>query len=126
MKIKLASLMVKDQNHALDFYTNTLGFIEKNNVSMGEYSWLTVVSPDSDYVELLLEPMAFAPARDYQKALFDAGIPATAFEVNNIAEEHKRLSNLGVVFKTPPTKAGPVTIAVLDDTCGNLIQLYQM
>lgn len=125
MKIKLTSVMVDDQDKALKFYTDVLGFVKKADIPMGEYKWLTVVSPESDEIELLLEPMAFAPAKTYQKALFDEGIPLTAFAVDDIEKECKRLGKLGVVFKTKPTQMGPVTVAVFEDTCGNLIQMVQ-
>jgi hypothetical protein len=104
-----------------------LGFVKKSDIPVGEARWLTVISPEGPAdVELLLEPMGFGPARTYQKALFDGGIPLASFAVNDIEAEHTRMEKLGVVFKTPPTKAGPVTIARFDDTCGNLIQLVQM
>ena len=94
---------------------------------MGEHKWLTVVSKEvQDGVELLLEPMGFAPARVYQKALYDAGIPYTAFHVDDIQKEYERLVKLGVKFSIKPTKTGPVTIAVFDDTCGNNIQVVQL
>ena len=126
MKIKLTSVFVSDQDKALRFYTEVLGFVKKNDIPMGTARWLTVVSPDGpDDIELLLEPMGFAPAKTYQKALYDAGIPLTAFAVDDIEKEHQRLEKLGVLFKTKPVKMGPVTVAVLDDTCGNLIQLVQ-
>ncbi|MDB5198831.1 MAG: glyoxalase [Chitinophagaceae bacterium] len=125
MRIKVTSVMVDDQQKALKFYTEILGFVKKKDIPMGEYSWLTVVSSESDEVELLLEPMAFAPAKTFQKALFDAGIPLTAFFVDDIEKECERMQNLGVKFKTLPTKMGPVTIAVFEDTCGNLIQIVQ-
>ncbi len=123
MKIKLTSVMVDDQDKALKFYTEVLGFIKKNDMPLGEYKWLTVLSPESDEVELLLEPMGFTPAKTYQKALFDGGISLTAFAVDDFDSEYNRLKNLGVIFKTLPTKMGTVTIAVFEDTCGNLIQL---
>ena len=126
MKIILTSVMVDDQDKALKFYTEVLGFVKKNDIPLGEDRWLTVVSPDGpDDVELLLEPMGFPPARTYQKALFEAGIPLTSFAVNDIQKEYERMKKLGVVFKTAPTKMGPVTIAVFEDTCGNLIQMAQ-
>lgn len=126
MKIILTGVMVEDQAKALAFYTDVLGFVKKNDVPIGEDRWLTVVSPDgSTDVELLLEPMGFPPARVYQKALFEAGIPAAVFGVSDIQHEFERLVKLGVKFKSGPTPAGPVTIAILDDTCGNLIQLLQ-
>jgi predicted enzyme related to lactoylglutathione lyase len=119
--------MVDDQDKALKFYTDILGFVKKNEIPMGEYKWLTVVSKEEqDGVELLLEPMGFAPAKVYQKALKDAGIPLTAFHVNDIQKEFERLQKLGVKFSMGPTKMGPATLAVLDDTCGNNIQLVQV
>lgn len=126
MKIKLTSVFVADQTKALEFYTSVLGFVKKADIPCGEHRWLTVISPDgpSD-VELLLEPMGFPPAKTYQKALFEAGIPLAAFSVEDIQKEYERMEKLGVVFKTKPAKMGPVTVAVLDDTCGNLIQIVQ-
>lgn len=118
--------MVKEQDKALAFYTEKLGFIKKTEIPLGEYKWLTVVSPDAvDGVELLLEPMGFAPAVTYQQQLFEAGIPATVFGVQDIQKEYERLVQLGVAFKAPPAKMGPVTVATFDDTCGNLIQIAQ-
>jgi predicted enzyme related to lactoylglutathione lyase len=127
MKIQVNSVMVDDQDKALRFYTEVLGFVKKTDMPVGEgYRWLTVVSPQGPGdVELLLEPMAFVPAKTYQKALFDAGIPLTMFTVDDIQKEYERMNKLGVVFSTQPTKAGPVTIAVFEDTCGNRIQLVQ-
>ena len=126
MRIHMTSVMVDDQQKALDFYTDMLGFKKKRDVPLGEARWLTVTSPEgADDVELLLEPVEFAPAKTFQKALFDAGIPATAFEVIDIQTEFEQLMKRGVVFQTKPTQMGPVTVAVLDDTCGNLIQLVQ-
>jgi predicted enzyme related to lactoylglutathione lyase len=126
MKIILTSVMVDDQDKALKFYTEVLGFVKKNDIPMGEARWLTVVSPEGpDGVELLLEPMGFPPARTYQKALFEAGIPLTSFAVDDIKKEYERIKMLGVAFKSAPTKTGPVTIAVFEDTCGNLIQMAQ-
>ena len=126
LKIIVTSITASDQEKALAFYTNILGFIKKTEIPMGQYKWLTVVSPEApDGVELLLEPLAFAPAQVYQKALFDAGIPCTIFGVANVQAEYDRLLALGVVFKTKPTAMGPVTIAVLEDTCGNLVQMVQ-
>lgn len=126
MRINLTSVIVDDQDKALRFYTEVLGFVKKTEVPMGEFKWLTVVSPEgSGDVELLLEPMAFPPAKTYQKALFDAGIPLTSFAVSDIQQEYQRLKDLGVVFRSEPTQMGPVWITVLDDTCGNLIQLVQ-
>jgi predicted enzyme related to lactoylglutathione lyase len=127
MKIKLASVMVSNQDKALQFYTEVLGFVKKTEIPMGEHKWLTVVSAEErDGVELVLEPMGFAPARVFQKELFDAGIPWTAFHVDDIQKEYERLEKLGVVFSMKPTKMGPVTLAVFDDTCGNNIQIVQV
>lgn len=126
MQIKLSSIMVQDQDHALEFYTRVLGFVRQADIPMGEYRWLTVMSPDGiDGVELVLEPMAFAPARVYQKALFDAGIPATAFITHDIAAETARLKAAGVDFRSEPVTMGPIIAVVFDDTCGNLINLVQ-
>ena len=127
IKIYVTSIPVQDQDKALDFYTNKLGFIKKTDIPLGEYKWLTVVSPaEQNGVELLLEPMGFAPARDYQKALKDAGIPWTSFAVDDVDKECERLKELGVTFIMEPKIAGPVKIAVLEDTVGNNIQLAQM
>jgi catechol 2,3-dioxygenase-like lactoylglutathione lyase family enzyme len=126
MRITLSSVLVDDQEKALKFYTEVLGFVKKTDIPLGTAKWLTVVSPDGpDDIELLLEPMGFLPARVYQRALFEAGIPLTAFSVENIRREHERLEALGVTFKTKPTPMGPVIVAVFDDTCGNLIQIVQ-
>jgi len=126
MKIKLTSVMVDDQDKALKFYTEVLGFVKKHDIPMGEARWLTVVSPDGPGdVELLLEPMGFPPARTFQKALFEAGIPLTSFAVDDIQKDYERMKNLGVVFKMAPTQMGPAPIAVFEDTCGNLIQMAQ-
>lgn len=125
MKIVLTSIMVDDQEKALRFYTEKLGFVKKADFPVGNgFKWLTVVSQDApDGVELLLEPMGFPPAKTYQKALYDAGIPTTSFGVDDVQKEYERLTEAGVTFKTKPTQMGPVTIAVLDDTCGNLVQI---
>ncbi|PSW06373.1 glyoxalase [Photobacterium rosenbergii] len=126
IKICLTSVPVEDQDKALNFYTNILGFIKKAEVPLGEHKWLTVVSPqEQSGVELLLEPMAFEPARQYQSSLKEAGIPWTSFAVDDINKEYERLTGLGVQFSISPREAGPVMIAVLDDTCGNYIQLMQ-
>ena len=127
MKLHVASVPVDDQEKALKFYTEILGFIKKTEIPTGEYKWLTVVSPEEQSgVELLLEPMAFEPAKIYQRALKAAGIPWTSFMVDNLAEEHRRLQELGVEFSVEPRDMGAVLIAVFDDTCGNNIQLTQM
>ncbi|HWA35891.1 MAG TPA: VOC family protein [Cyclobacteriaceae bacterium] len=127
IKIHVTSVPVDNQDKALKFYTQKLGFIKKTEVPMGEHKWLTVVSPDEQNgVELLLEPMAFEPARVYQKALKDAGIPYTSFMVGDLNKEYERLTGIGVKFSMQPREMGPVKIATLDDTCGNNIQLVQM
>ena len=124
MKINLTSVLVDDQKKALAFYTNVLGFREKTNVSMGEHSWLTVVSPDDpDGVELVLEPDAHPAAKPFKDALVADGIPYTSFAVIDVQAEYERLSAEGVVFTQAPLTMGPVTAAVFDDTCGNLIQI---
>ena len=127
MKIKLTSVMVDDQGKALKFYTEVLGFVKKTDIPMGEVRWLTVVSPEGPGdIELLLEPLGFPPAKTFQKALFEAGIPLTAFAVEDIHQEYARMKKLGVVFRSEPTQAGPTTVTVFEDTCGNLIQLFQV
>ncbi|NVN83572.1 MULTISPECIES: VOC family protein [unclassified Vibrio] len=127
MKIVVTSVPVEDQDRALDFYTNILGFIKKTEVPLGEHKWLTVVSPqEQSGVELLLEPMAFEPAKQYQNSLKEAGIPWTSFAVDDVKAEYERLVALGVEFSITPREAGSVIIAVLDDTCGNYIQLMQL
>ena len=126
MRIKLTSLMVDDQDKALKFYTDVLGFRKKHEFPVGAYKWLTVISPEGpDDIELSLEPNANPDAKAFQKAMFAQKIPLAAFEVSDIANEYARLTAAGVIFTTKPTAMGPVTIAVLTDTCGNLIQLYQ-
>ena len=127
MKIKVTSIMVDDQDKALKFYTEKLGFVKKTDIPLGEHKWLTVISGEEpDGVELLLEPMGFAPAKVFQKALKDAGIPLTMFNVNDLQSEYERLEKSGVKFSMRPTQMGPATIAVLDDTCGNNIQLVEV
>src|SRR5882724_8903654 len=127
IKIILTSVLVDDQDKAIKFYTEILGFIKKTEFPMGKFKWLTVVSPDSlNGVELTLEPNENPLASTFQKGLFNSGIPATAFGVDDIQKEYERMKNLGVVFKTKPTQTGPITIAMFEDTCGNLIQLVQM
>ncbi len=127
MNIRLTSVLVEDQEKAFKFYTQILGFVLKTDVPIGEYKWLTVVSEDDpDGTELLLEPTGFAPAKVYQEALFEAGIPITAFHVNDIDMEYERLSDLGVKFRMKPNRMGPVKLAVFEDTCGNNIQLIQV
>jgi catechol 2,3-dioxygenase-like lactoylglutathione lyase family enzyme len=126
MRIHLTSVLVDEQAKALAFYTDMLGFVVKDDVSLGEYSWLTVVSPDDpDGTELLLEPDAHPAAKPFKAALVSDGIPYTSFAVDDVVAEHARLERLGVRFTQEPVEMGPVTTAVLDDTCGNLIQLVQ-
>lgn len=121
MKIRLNSVMVENQDTALKFYAEVLGFVKKNEISIGEYRWLTVVSPERpDEIELVLEPLGFPPAKTYQKALFDTGIPLTAFEVADIQNEYERLKWIGVTFRSEPLQTGPVNLVVFEDTCGNL------
>jgi len=127
MKIKLNSIMVDNQDNALRFYTEILGFKKKTDIPMGEFSWLTVVSPEEpEGTELVLEPNANPAALIFQKAMFEQGIPMTAFEVEDIGMEHERLKNLGVVFRSEPVDVGTAIITTFDDTCGNLIQIYQV
>ena len=126
MRITHTSIFVRDQEEALKFYTETLGFLKKQDVPVGEFKWLTVVSPDDpDGVELLLEPNDNPVAQAYQKGLCDQGIPAASFGVTDIGAEYERLKSLGVAFAMEPTEVANVTIAVFDDTCGNLIQVLQ-
>lgn len=124
MRIHLTSVFVDDQDKALRFYTDVLGFVKKTEVPVGEYRWLTVVSPEApDGTELLLEPDAHRAVGPYKKALVEDGIPAAAFAVDDVRAEYERMRALGVRFTQEPVEMGPVTIAVLDDTCGNLIQI---
>ena len=126
MQITLTSITVENQDQALNFYTNILGFKKQHDIPMGEFRWLTVFSPEGlSGVELVLEPLSFPPARVYQKALFDAGIPATAFISKDIASEYLRLHELGVRFRSEPVSMGPITTVLFEDTCGNLINLVQ-
>lgn len=127
IKIYVTGVPVDDQEKALKFYTEVLGFIKKTEIPIGEHKWLTVVSPEEQNgVELLLEPAAFEPAKVYQKALKDAGIPWHSFMVDDLKKEYERLVALGVQFSMEPKEVGTNMIAVLDDTCGNNIQLIQM
>lgn len=126
MQLKFISVMVEDQEKALNFYTNILGFNKMADIPMGEYRWLTVTSPDGiEGVELVLEPLGFPPAKAYQKELFEAGIPATALITKDINSDYNRLKNLGVVFRSELVNMGVITAAVFEDTCGNLINLVQ-
>ena len=125
MRITLVSIHVENQDRALAFYRDVLGFVPKTDVPMGQYRWLTVVAPDRpDGPELVLEPNAHPAARAYQDALLRDGIPMNSFEVDDVAAEHRRLRERGVEFARPPSDAGPVRIAVFADTCGNLIQIH--
>lgn len=130
MKIKIISIPVLDQEKALEFYTRKLGFVKKVDVPISEHSrWLTVVSrEEQDGPEILLEPSPnhFGPAKVYQEALLDAGIPYTQLNVDNVDAEYERLTRLGVAFSVKPTAMGTVKIAVFNDTCGNNLQLVQM
>ena len=128
MRIKLTSLMVDDQDKALKFYTEVLGFEPKRDFPVGGgYRWITVTSAEGhDDLELSLEPNVNPAAKAFQKAMFEQGIPLAAFQVDDLQAEYKRLLAAGVAFTKPPTRAGEVFIALLSDTCGNLIQLYQM
>lgn len=124
MKINLTSVPVDDQATALRFYTEVLGFVKKTEIPLGQHAWLTVVSPDDpDGTELVLEPDDHPAVRPFKAALVEDGIPFTSFGVDDVAAEYERLRGLGVTFIQPPTEMGPVTTAVFDDTCGNLIQI---
>lgn len=124
MRINLTSVLVDDQEKALRFYTDVLGFVVKHDVPLGQDRWLTVVSPqDPDGTELLLEPSGHPAAKPYKEALVADGIPFTQFAVDDVQAEFERLRELGVRFTRDPAAMGPVTTAVLDDTCGNLIQI---
>jgi catechol 2,3-dioxygenase-like lactoylglutathione lyase family enzyme len=126
MKIKLTSVIVDDQDRALHFYTEVLGFVKKTEIPAGKFRWLTVVSPEGpDDLELVLEPNENPAASACQRALFEAGIPLTAFAVDDIDKDFERLNKLGVSFRSEPAQAGKTVVAVFDDTCGNLIMLYQ-
>ena len=129
MKIKLTSISIDDYDKALKFYTEVLGFVKKRDIPLGDGArWITVVSADEpNGTELLLEPNAEYPAmKALKQALVKDGIPFTAFQVDDIQKEYDRLKKLGVVFTMEPTNMGPTTVAVLEDTCGNLIQIYQI
>jgi catechol 2,3-dioxygenase-like lactoylglutathione lyase family enzyme len=126
MQLKFVSVMVGDQEQALSFYTNILGFVKMADIPMGQFRWLTVCSPEGiEGVELVLEPMGFPPAQTYQKALFDAGIPATAFVTSDIDAEYRRLKALDVSFRSEPMHMGSYAFVMFEDTCGNLINLVQ-
>ena len=126
LKIKIASVIVDDQDNAEKFYTEVLGFEVKENVPVGEFRWLTVVSPDNrDGAELALEPNDNPAAKTFQKAIFDQGIPATMFFVEDLQKTYEKLVELGVVFKVQPTDMGGTFAAIFNDTCGNLIMIAQ-
>jgi predicted enzyme related to lactoylglutathione lyase len=126
MQLKFISMPVEDQEHALQFYTTVLGFTKMADLPMGEYRWLTVISPDGiEGAELVLEPLGFEPARLYQKALFKAGIPANAFITKDVHAEVERLRSRGVKFRGDPVEMGPIKSVMFEDTCGNLINLVQ-
>lgn len=126
MNIIVNSIFVQDQEKALAFYKEKLGFVKKEDVPVGKHRWLTLVSPDDlEGTELLLEPDEHPAAKDYQRRIFAEGIPATMFGVADLEKEYSRLLEKGVEFTLKPTKAGEVTIAVFNDTCGNLIQIIQ-
>ncbi|MBP2079414.1 VOC family protein [Oceanobacillus polygoni] len=126
MKVIVTSIFVEDQDKALQFYSETLGFVKKHDVPSGEFRWITIVSPeDQDGTEIVLEPNNNPIAKDYQNRLFEEGIPVTMFGVEDIQKEYERLLQLGVKFTMKPTKMGEISIAVFDDTCGNLIQIIQ-
>src|SRR4051812_33364270 len=127
MKIKLSSIFVDNQEKGLRFYTEILGFKKSKDIPVGEFRWISVISPEGHPdVELVLEPNANPASKAFQEGIFKQGIPATAFESADIQSEVARLKNKGVVFTMDPTVAGPVMIAIFSDTCGNLIQLYQL
>ena len=126
IRIGLSSVFVEDQGSALRFYTEVLGFVKKNDIPVGEFRFLTVASPDGpEGIELLLEPNDHSAAKAYQEAIYEDGIPATTFFVEDVQREYERLVGLGVVFTTTPTKMELMTYTVFDDTCGNLIQITQ-
>ena len=126
MRIHLSNVFVDDQERALDFYTRVLGFSKKEDVPVGEDRWLTVVSPDApDGTELLLEPDSHPAIKPFKDALVNDGIPYTSFAVGDVRQEFERLRGFGVRFTQEPVDMGPVTTAVFDDTCGNLIQIAQ-
>ena len=124
MRITVTSVLVDDQEKALRFYTDVLGFVKKTDFPMGEHRWLTVVSPeDPDGVEIALEPDEHHGAKAYKATLVEDGTPYTMFAVDDVHKEHERLTGLGVTFTQEPTLMGEMTTAVLDDTCGNLIMI---
>lgn len=127
MRITVTSVLVDDQDKALKFYTEVLGFVKKTEIPLGEAKWLTVVSPDNlDGVELVLEPAGHPAAGPYRRALVEDGIPFTTFAVDDVHAEHARLRALGVRFTQEPVEMQGVTTAIFDDTCGNLIQIHSV
>lgn len=127
IKITICSVFVDDQEKALRFYTDVLGFVKKADVPVGQFRWLTVISPGGpDGVELLLEPNENPAAKTYQAAIYEQGIPATTFAVDDIHEEYERLTKLGVVFRGEPMEMEGVSSSMFEDTCGNLIGLHQV
>lgn len=126
MKIILTSIFVDNQDDALQFYTKKLKFVEKENVPVGTFKWLTVISPDDkDGIELLLEPNDNPVAQTYQREIYKQSIPAASFGVDDVEKEYKHLTSLGIVFTMKPTRMGNATVAIFDDTCGNLIQILK-
>ena len=126
MQLKFMSVMVQDQDKALRFYTEILGFKKMADIPMGPFRWLTVISPDGiEGVELVIEPIDFPPAQEYQKSLFDSGKPAIALISRDIFTDYNRLKKLGVVFRGEPQKTGLITSVIFEDTCGNLVNLVQ-
>lgn len=126
MKINLTSIPVRDQQQALEFYTGKLGFVKKTDISMGEHRWLTLASPDGpEGIELLLEPIAFPPAKEYYKSLFEAAVPVAQFESDDLDRETERMKACGVVFRGDPQEMGEVRYVVFEDGCGNLICLTE-
>jgi predicted enzyme related to lactoylglutathione lyase len=127
MRIKLTSVYVDDQDKALRFYTEALGFVKKLDFPVGQARWLTVVSPEEpDGVQLLLEPDGIPAAKAFKAALFEQGVPLASFFVDDMQKEFERMKQAGVVFTMEPTQIGPTTVAIFQDTCGNLIQLTQV
>jgi predicted enzyme related to lactoylglutathione lyase len=127
MRIELTSVFVDDQEKALKFYTEVLGFEKKADFPVGQFKWLTVVSPEKpNGPELLLEPSDNPAAQAFKRAIFEQKIPLAAFAVGDIQKEYERLKKQGVDFMMEPTQTGPTTVAVFDDTCGNYIQIYQV
>ena len=126
MELRLTSVMVDNQDKALAFYVDKLGFVKSKDIPMGQFRWLTVTAPEgAEGVELLLEPMGFPPAVTFQRELFEAGIPATLFISKDVAKEYELLKARGVRFRGEPTRMGGVTVVLFEDTCGNLINLVQ-